>query len=206
MGLGLGSGLACMGNRRTPPRLCGPVGKLMRIPDFLIGCRPKLALAGLGQPGGRAGVYLLRAGGRTPHRSSGGRLHGGDWSAWLEAVGRWVLSRERRARQSSQAPEEAREPSWGTAKGGHFHRAVSPSGGGAGRSEDMYSGLTAMPSAVCLVSSAAGSLPPSSLAARFVQRAGRLHRLLAARMCRMRPPLQERGGRSGRLFRIVFIF
>ena len=53
----------------------------------------------------------------------------------------------------------------------------------------MYSGLTAMPSAVCLVSSAAGSLPPSSLAARFVQRAGRLHRLLAARMCRMRPPL-----------------
>ena len=69
-----------------------------------------------------------------------------------------------------------------------------PSGGGAGRSEDMYSGLTAMPSAVCLVSNAAGSLPPSSLAARFVQRAGRLHRLLAGRMGRM--ALRGGGGAS----------
>ena len=49
----------------------------------------------------------------------------------------------------------------------------------------MYSGLTLMPSAVGLVSNAAGSLPPSSLVARFVQRAGRLHRLRAERMGRM---------------------
>ena len=34
----------------------------MRMPDFFYSCHPKQALAGVGQPGGRAGVVTPRGG------------------------------------------------------------------------------------------------------------------------------------------------
>ena len=128
----------------------------------------------------------------------GGRLARG--SGWVHEavagrpVGRSSLTERRPASAVRRALRRHRSRRVGALPRGHFHCGVSPSGGPAGRSDDMYSGLTSMPSAVCLVSSAAGSLPPSSLVARFVQRAGRLHRLRAERKGRMR---RRNPGRRG---------
>ena len=144
---------------------------------------------------GRACRGIRRAPPRL-HGPMGGRLARG--SGWVHEavagrpVGRSSLTERRPASAVRRALRRHRSRV-GALPRGHFHCGVSPSGGPAGRSDDMYSGLTSMPSAVCLVSSAAGSLPPSSLVARFVQRAGRLHRLRAGRKGRMRRRNPGRG-------------
>ena len=146
---------------------------------------------------GRACRGIRRAPPRL-HGPMGGRLARG--SGWVHEavagrpVGRSSLTERRPASAVRRALRRHRSRRVGALPRGHFHCGVSPSGGPAGRSDDMYSGLTSMPSAVCLVSSAAGSLPPSSLVARFVQRAGRLHRLRAERKGRMR---RRNPGRRG---------